>query len=864
MASKKFSLMGRGGLLLWLTGLTIVYQLMFHAVMWRSLPEETFHQEECVFNPEDPEDVASQSPRCVEVELFRTWHRGAMSDAEDQEFREHIGQSSAQEALRRLAVTSAVDATTPTPGAPTHAIVIAQREEVSWGHRDAEERDNFVAESAAPGIVVGKTRELSWGHQDIGNTQVDLLELIADAQTEMCQAPHRQHYSSCLELRANLDAKARKQRLEARLAAAVNQSKTLEGLAASVDSDQIRKKLKERKDAIEKSLAELSREHERWLRSFQRGSLEALQEMCAEPQRVNRTQCAEVLSAAKEAQRSEFISPGNITQDLEQRTAELEGRISASAAGHDAWQQEFQERALRAHKELCETPKRRGRSDCIEFLATLSRSAESAAEQDRATAASNKTWSETFMEAVRTAQREMCLEPRRRDRADCAEILASLPDSGAIAMTTAANATSEISASNAPALAADSAEWSLMFGKMIREAEREMCAEPHRRNRSDCLALLAAMPAAERRADAQQHLEDLRKQSASLEADMRKVEENHVAWEHDFEEEVRQVHREMCQDPRRRHRQDCEDFMAEDHQQSAPHGAALRASVAREEGEWEAKFQRRSVQRSAERDKWGREFLNRSGVWGGATKSSGSIPNPSLRQGRRQLQWSSLKEPKGGWFPSSVVGSKAMVEIKTATLRNSQWVGTAPKVACIASLPPGQAARVRMKELLQQYLQQTYMQSYEGPSQLVLVYHFQDEEAENLVRLHADGATVVGVAARGDAEEFPSTTALRYGAWSAAQDAQVIVHWDLEAKHSPERLSLQVRALAYGVRPGCLLQGVSWREGGSQDDTLAGETAWMWAHWYPHLKLLQDHAPPHRSPHDFDDRQVVVVDMDKP
>ena len=89
-----------------------------------------------------------------------------------------------------------------------------------------------------------------------------------------------------------------------------------------------------------------------------------------------------------------------------------------------------------------------------------------------------------------------------------------------------------------------------------------MCAEPHRRDRADCKALLAAMPADDGRAASAEQRAELRETSAGLEAEMQKVSDDHAAWERGFEERVRQVHRELCQEPGRRHREDCEELLA--------------------------------------------------------------------------------------------------------------------------------------------------------------------------------------------------------------------------------------------------------------------------------------------------------------
>merc|ERR1719238_1205829 len=88
--------------------------------------------------------------------------------------------------------------------------------------------------------------------------------------------------------------------------------------------------------------------------------------------------------------------------------------------------------------------------------------------------------------------------------------------------------------------------------------------------------------------------------------------------------------------------------------------------------------------------------------------------------------------------------------------------------------------------------------------------------------------------------EFPSTMALRYGAWTSKAD--VIAQWDFEAWHHPDRLSMQVRAMAMSGRPGSLVltpEHVTSPAAGIHlnvmEGSLIGEAAWMREHWHPLL-----------------------------
>merc|ERR1719221_1257204 len=102
----------------------------------------------------------------------------------------------------------------------------------------------------------------------------------------------------------------------------------------------------------------------------------------------------------------------------------------------------------------------------------------------------------------------------------------------------------------------------------------------------------------------------------------------------------------------------------------------------------------------------------------------------------------------------------------------------------------------------------------------------------NLARLHADGHLILAVGARDSS--IPSETALRFGAWSAAKDAQVIAQWDYGTRHHYKRLSLQVRALAFSSRPASVLTPPSSSlTSDLEASSLVGEAKWMRRHWHP-------------------------------
>jgi hypothetical protein len=130
------------------------------------------------------------------------------------------------------------------------------------------------------------------------------------------------------------------------------------------------------------------------------------------------------------------------------------------------------------------------------------------------------------------------------------------------------------------------------------------------------------------------------------------------------------------------------------------------------------------------------------------------------------------------------------------------------------------------------------LQDYSGSRQLILVYHQKDTQAAEIVRRHADGTDVIGVAAHDFSQEmFPSDPALRYAAW--ASDAAVIAQWDFDEWHDPNRLSLQIKAMAHTSRHACVLSTSSTSHKQEDEDkeislvSLVGERSWMKEHWHP-------------------------------
>lgn len=162
------------------------------------------------------------------------------------------------------------------------------------------------------------------------------------------------------------------------------------------------------------------------------------------------------------------------------------------------------------------------------------------------------------------------------------------------------------------------------------------------------------------------------------------------------------------------------------------------------------------------------------------------------------------------------------------------WSGVIPRVACVTAIHGSRHTKARMMYFINNFR----LQDYEGARQLVLVYHVLDAEATALVRKYADGSYIKSVAVHGDREhELPSSSALRYGAWSA--DTDVVARWDFEEWHDPSRLSMQVRALAMASRPACIFRSHPLDSKPAEVDhapdasSLIGEKSWMDQHWHP-------------------------------
>jgi len=287
--------------------------------------------------------------------------------------------------------------------------------------------------------------------------------------------------------------------------------------------------------------------------------------------------------------------------------------------------------------------------------------------------------------------------------------------------------------------------------------------------------------------------------------------------------------RELCSEPERRDRPSCIQFLVSSQNESSSSKIAD--------------------------DSWLVERTTKS------QNTSSSLYDRSLESNYElvhSLKWPAVREWREsnsklrGYFPVGVLTARR------DELRHARWAGMIPKVACVSVMPSGQEAKYQIKYLVNNFR----LQTYEGPRQLVLVYDHNDKAAKKLVGKYADGVYIRGAAARSDGK-FPSTMAYRFGAYIA--DADIIARWDFDAWHHPDRLAMQVRAMAHKSRPVNRL--LAWTERNGTEDTrsqpdesigeasLVGEKAWMAEHWHP---LLGDETSTLTSAHL---RYLVQLDM---
>jgi len=283
--------------------------------------------------------------------------------------------------------------------------------------------------------------------------------------------------------------------------------------------------------------------------------------------------------------------------------------------------------------------------------------------------------------------------------------------------------------------------------------------------------------------------------------------------------------RELCSEPERRDRPSCIQFL--NHESSGPEIAGDGSSGEIEETQ-SAQVELPAVHYQPQESRYELEH---------------SLKWPAVRN------WRESTSKLRGYFPVGVLS------VGRDALRHAKWAGMIPKVACVSVVPSGREAKYQIKYLVNNFR----LQTYEGPRQLVLVYDHNDRAAKKLVDKYADGSYIRGAAAMSD----DPTMAFRFGAYVA--DADIIARWDFNAWHHPDRLAMQVRALAHKVRPVSRLLAWTLRNGTEDsrsypdesvgEASLVGEKAWMKEHWHP---LLGDETSTLTSAHL---RYLVQLDM---
>merc|ERR1719217_456010 len=109
---------------------------------------------------------------------------------------------------------------------------------------------------------------------------------------------------------------------------------------------------------------------------------------------------------------------------------------------------------------------------------------------------------------------------------------------------------------------------------------------------------------------------------------------------------------------------------------------------------------------------------------------------------RPTLHWTPHAKKKSGGFMKK--RSEAPQSLTLKDLHGAHWAGRIPKVACIMAVPSTTRAHARLKYVVNNFRSQ----NYEGPKQLIIVYHHQDHRGAARIQKLADGHLVKAVGAR--------------------------------------------------------------------------------------------------------------------
>jgi len=335
-------------------------------------------------------------------------------------------------------------------------------------------------------------------------------------------------------------------------------------------------------------------------------------------------------------------------------------------------------------------------------------------------------------------------------------------------------------------------------------------------------------------------------------------------------ERIHDVHRRLCDHPHRRALPSCAQFQTaaaeakpsdsqvttaksrlrgasaksgaagKQHAADAP-GGRLRGSVEAEVQVYEARVQQLQSNHAA----WGEEFSAK--VAAQMREMCSDLRHRSHGRCRDFLKHDIHAAPDHlmlHWPPRAPASNEPMVVANKSLLLAARWSSRIPSVSCITMIPRNSE---RIEAWLEAFIFNFRHQHYEGSKSLVLVYHHSDEAAAKMVRKFVNGTFIMSAIAWG--EEFPSSTAARFGMWQG-HGADIVARWDFEAWHHPERLNMQVRALTLSARPASLLArwtvldnegGLNAKENGVHwDGSLVGQTSWMQKYWYPTFTETDD------------------------
>lgn len=287
----------------------------------------------------------------------------------------------------------------------------------------------------------------------------------------------------------------------------------------------------------------------------------------------------------------------------------------------------------------------------------------------------------------------------------------------------------------------------------------------------------------------------MQKQMEDLKVGLARIEHQRAVWESSLEARTMAIGIQMCSEESRRGNPACKYFLEPHHGQKTAEATTAAAEP---------------------------------------TQDSQVLTLPTLIESRSSNKKFLEKRP-----------SKQRITLSTQDLRGKHWQGKIPKVACIMAIPTtNDTSKVAwLQYAVTNAVNAFRAERYEGPKQLVMVYHNKDKVAARIATRLADGVYVKGVAAH---MPVPSTMSMRYAAWSADKDADVVARWDMNAYHHPERLSMQVRALGFSGRPVSVqMWGVTFSEDGKRsvageesglESSMVGIRAWMDGHWHPYVE----------------------------